>query len=224
MRDPELVARAHRAAVALEQAWERWRTRHGQAGPVPPVSSYVGYSMEEPWGRPRVVFGIDANEAELLAALLDRQEGAAAGRRPPETAPALVPAGERSPVRAVLPEDNRPAGQPRLPEQRGFPSGERHVPQPGPKPSVAPGPVGDDTLTHAPLEHHSVAGAGNGTGGVGSIAAELAGWASGELPGQASARLAAWEAIGGVPVADPRQAALPSIDADEIDKAAEPVR
>jgi hypothetical protein len=69
-----------------------------------------------------------------------------------------------------------------------------------------------------------VAGAGNGAGGVGSIAAELAGWASGELPGQASARLAAWEAIGGVPVADPRQAALPSIDADEIDKAAEPVR
>jgi hypothetical protein len=56
------------------------------------------------------------------------------------------------------------------------------------------------------------------------MAAELAGWASGELPGQASARLAAWEAIGGVPVADPRQAALPSIDADEIDKAAEPVR
>ena len=32
-----------------------------------------------------------------------------------------------------------------------------------------------------------------------TIAAELAGWAAGELPGQASARLAAWAAIGGVP-------------------------
>jgi hypothetical protein len=34
-----------------------------------------------------------------------------------------------------------------------------------------------------------------------TIAAELAGWAAGELPGQASARLAAWAAIGGVPTA-----------------------
>jgi hypothetical protein len=32
-----------------------------------------------------------------------------------------------------------------------------------------------------------------------TIAAELAGWAAGELPGQASARLAAWASVGGVP-------------------------
>ncbi len=32
-----------------------------------------------------------------------------------------------------------------------------------------------------------------------TIAAELAGWAAGELSGQASARLAAWAAVGGVP-------------------------
>jgi hypothetical protein len=179
--------------------------------------------MEEPRGRPRVVFGIDANEAELLAALLDEHKGAAAGYRPPENVPARVPAGEGSPAPAAVTQ-NRPAGQPRLPEQRGFPGRERQAPLPGPKPPVSPGPASDDTLTHAPLEHVSAGGAGSGTGGVGSMAAELAGWASGELPGQASARLAAWEAIGGVPVADPRQAALPSIDADEIDKAAEPVR
>jgi hypothetical protein len=36
--------------------------------------------------------------------------------------------------------------------------------------------------------------AGNGT-----MAAELAGWAAGELPGQASARLAAWATVGGLP-------------------------
>ena len=35
------------------------------------MSSYVGYSMEEPWGQPRVVFGVAADEAERLAALLD---------------------------------------------------------------------------------------------------------------------------------------------------------
>jgi hypothetical protein len=28
--------------------------------------SYVGYSLKEPWGEPRVVIGIDADEAEFL--------------------------------------------------------------------------------------------------------------------------------------------------------------
>jgi hypothetical protein len=73
MRDPDLVMRAQRAAAALETAWNRWRTTHGLgADPLPPVSSYVGYSLEEPWGQPRVVFGVDAEEAEQLAAVLDR--------------------------------------------------------------------------------------------------------------------------------------------------------
>jgi hypothetical protein len=75
MGDPEMMSRAERAAVTLERAWERWRIMHGlSAEPAPPVSSYVGYSIEEPWGRPRVVFGVDAREAELLAVLLDRHE------------------------------------------------------------------------------------------------------------------------------------------------------
>jgi hypothetical protein len=72
MRDPDLVQRAERAASALERAWGRWRTMHGLGSdPLPPVSSYVGYSLEEPWGQPRVVFGVGAEEAERLAALLD---------------------------------------------------------------------------------------------------------------------------------------------------------
>src|SRR6202167_5059391 len=75
MRDPELMLRAQRAATELERAWDRWRTMHGLGGdPLPPVSSYVGYSLEEPWGQPRVVFGIAAAEAEHLAALLDRHD------------------------------------------------------------------------------------------------------------------------------------------------------
>jgi hypothetical protein len=72
MRDPGLVQRAERAAIALERAWGRWRNQHvlGEQPPTP-VSSYVGYSLEEPWGQPRVVFGVGADEAEMLAALLD---------------------------------------------------------------------------------------------------------------------------------------------------------
>ena len=78
MRDPDLVHQAERAAAALEEAWIRWRTRHGLAtGALPPVSSYVGYSVEEPWGQPRVVFGIEAAEAERLAAILDDYTGLA---------------------------------------------------------------------------------------------------------------------------------------------------
>jgi len=51
MPDPRLVSRAQRAATLLERAWERWRTTQGlEAEPLPPVSSYVGYSIEEPWG------------------------------------------------------------------------------------------------------------------------------------------------------------------------------
>jgi hypothetical protein len=75
VRDPELMLRAQRAASELERAWDRWRTMHGLGTePLPPVTSYVGYSLEEPWGQPRVVFGIAAAEAEHLAALLDRHD------------------------------------------------------------------------------------------------------------------------------------------------------
>ena len=75
MRDPELVARAQRAAMRLESAWEQWRALHGLAvAPGQPVVSYVGYSLKEPWGEPRVVIGIDADEAEYLAEFLDRDE------------------------------------------------------------------------------------------------------------------------------------------------------
>ncbi|HLX46861.1 MAG TPA: hypothetical protein VKS82_00855 [Streptosporangiaceae bacterium] len=77
MSDPELAARAQRAAERLEQSWDRWRRLHGPAAEqAQPVASYVGYSLAEPWGRPRVVFGLGAEEAEQLAALLERDEGA----------------------------------------------------------------------------------------------------------------------------------------------------
>ena len=77
MHDPELVARAERAARRLESAWEHWRAQHGlTAAPRQPIISYVGYSLTEPWGEPRVVIGIDADEAEYLAEFLDLEESA----------------------------------------------------------------------------------------------------------------------------------------------------
>lgn len=75
MRDSELVARAQLAASALEGAWQRWRVVHDAAAdPMSAVSSYVGYSLQEPWGQPRVVFGLTAEDAEHLAALIERHD------------------------------------------------------------------------------------------------------------------------------------------------------
>ena len=73
MRDPDLVVRAQQAATAMEIAWRRWRDMHGLGtDPLPAaVSSYVGYSLEVPWGQARVVLGICAEDAERLAALLE---------------------------------------------------------------------------------------------------------------------------------------------------------
>jgi uncharacterized membrane protein YgcG len=75
MRDPDLVVRAQQAATALESAWCHWRGMHGLgADSQPAVSSYVGYSLEAPWGQPRIIFGVSAEEAEQLAVLLDRHD------------------------------------------------------------------------------------------------------------------------------------------------------
>jgi len=73
MRDPELVARAQRAAARLESAWERWRALQGMGEtPAQPVVGYVGYALKEPWGQPRAVIGLSAEEAERLAEFLER--------------------------------------------------------------------------------------------------------------------------------------------------------
>ena len=116
MRDPDLVVRAQRAATALESAWCHWRNVHGLTAEQPPaVSSYVGYSLDTPWGEGRIVFGICAEEAEQLAGLLERHDcvgpihasvtampADSAGGTPREDAPA--PPGECA--------EPAPAGQP----------------------------------------------------------------------------------------------------------------
>jgi hypothetical protein len=140
MRDPELVARAQRAAARLESAWEQWRTLHGlNAAPSQPIVSYVGYSLKEPWGEPRVVIGLDADEAEYLADFLDQDECE-------PRAQAALP--QQIPVQQVVVTE---------PPAEGWPTG-----------------------LQAPAEISA------------PISADLAGWTSGELPGQATEQLAGW--------------------------------
>jgi hypothetical protein len=161
MRDPELVARAQRAAARLESAWEQWRALHGlAAAPSQPVVSYVGYSLKEPWGEPRVVIGIDADEAEFLAEFLDRDECASTVQMSTVQMPA----------------------QPAIPHQ-GHQGHQGMPPQPPEAEYSSPALLG------APVQlgvARQAAEPGR------DIAAELAGWNAGELPGQASEQLVGW--------------------------------
>ena len=111
MRDPELVARAQRAATRLEAAWEQWRGLHGLAvTPRQPVVSYVGYSLSEPWGEPRVVIGLGADEADFLAEFLDRDECARTIQLPRQAGAVPRPAEEIYPGPAVSPGPPGAAG------------------------------------------------------------------------------------------------------------------
>src|SRR6266566_3274117 len=155
MRDPELVARAQRAATRLESAWEQWRALHGLAvAPGQPVVSYVGYSLKEPWGEPRVVIGIDADEAEYLAEFLDRDECAQRGQQVPFQQGPL----QSGPLQQVKLTESAPEGT-------------------GEYPSSA--------LLGAPVPF------GRGRQSA-DQARDLAGWTSGELPGQVNEQLASW--------------------------------
>jgi len=168
MRDPELVARAQRAAARLESAWEQWRALHGLAvAPGQPVVSYVGYSLKEPWGEPRVVIGIDADEAEYLAEFLDRDECAQRGQVPLQQV--SLQAGSLQQV-ALQPGSLQPVSR------------------------SEPPPEGTGDYTSSALLSTPVSfGIGRKSPDqVRDVAAELAGWTSGELPGQVAEQLAAW--------------------------------
>jgi len=135
MRDSDLAVRAQQAAAELERAWDRWRTMHGLGtDPLPPVSSYVGYSLEEPWGQPRVVFGIDAREAEQLAALLDRHDCAG----PVYAAVAsMARTGDATDARAADADRHPGSGRVRVPTQ----AAPGAVPRPKPPESAQPDPL-----------------------------------------------------------------------------------
>ena len=188
MRDPELVARAQRAAARLESAWEQWRALHGLAvAPGQPVVSYVGYSLKEPWGEPRVVIGIDADEAEFLAEFLDRDECGST---------AQMGAGQMG--AAQMGAVQMGAAQMGAGQMGGSQMGAVQVPRQSPAADQPQPPTTEftsSTLLGAPVPGSH----GRPAAASGDIAAELAGWSSGELPGQASEQLAGWTTAPGMP-------------------------
>jgi len=213
MRDPELVARAQRAAACLEAAWEQWRALHGLAvAPAQPVVSYVGYSLNEPWGEPRVVIGIDADEAEFLAEFLDRDECAPAAQQASphqgmllaEPAPladseytssALLgaPVSHSGPV--PLGGGQIPLGASQIPLGASqVPLGGGQLPLPGGQyPPAGQGPLpGSQFPLGAQIPRPGgplPLGLRRPVTGPAEIPAELVGWQSGELPGQAAEHL-----------------------------------
>jgi hypothetical protein len=185
-----LVARAQRAATRLESAWEQWRALHGLAvAPGQPVVSYVGYSLKEPWGESRVVIGIDADEAEYLAEFLDRDECAQRGQQVPSQ---QVQLPQAQLPQAQLPQAQLPQAQlPQVPLQQV-------PPQPGPLQS---GPLHQVRLTESLPEGTGEYPSSARLGAPVSLgrgrqsadqARDMAGWTSGELPGQVSEQLASW--------------------------------
>jgi hypothetical protein len=191
MRDPELVARAQRAATRLESAWEQWRARHGLADASgQPVVSYVGYSLKEPWGEPRVVIGIDADEAEYLAEFLDRDECAQRGQQvPPQQAQLPQAPIQQMPIQQMPiqqiplqsgPLQSGPLQQVKLTESAPEGTGEY------PSSALLGAPVPFDRGRQSADQ-----------------ARDLAGWTSGELSGQVSEQLTSW-----TPSADQRPASV----------------
>lgn len=136
---------------------------------MPPVSSYVGYSLAEPWGQPRVVFGVAAEDAEQLAALLDRHECAG-----PAGAQQLEPAGRTS---AGVPSAARaqlPPGAPARPPARSGAAGPAAAEgRPEPARPRADGGNGDGVLRDGP----------GGTNGHGALDGRTYGANGNGIPG-----------------------------------------
>ncbi|MGO9780736.1 MAG: hypothetical protein ACLPKE_06245 [Streptosporangiaceae bacterium] len=191
MRDPELAARAGYAATRLEQAWERWRALRGLAGSSDLLASYVGYSLKEPMGQPRVVIGVDATEAEYFADLLESHGCAAVAQQEPR--PANRSARPRVNGNAPTPGDLAPE-----PMVHRDPADQGHLGAAGAErpaltaPGSSPGSM-TRALAQAPVD------VGRPPGPPDPLAAELAGWTAGELPGQASQQLANWAAAESAP-------------------------
>jgi hypothetical protein len=151
------------------------RALHGLAvAPGQPVVSYVGYSLKEPWGEPRVVIGIDADEAEYLAEFLDRDECRQRGQQvPPEQARLPQVSIQQMPIQQVPlqsgPLQSGPLQQVMLTESSAEGTGD----YPSSALLGAPGPFGRGRQSA-------------------EQARDLAGWTSGELPGQVNEQLTSW--------------------------------
>jgi hypothetical protein len=133
-----------------------------------------------------VVFGVGAEEAERLSDLLERDDGA-----------------DPRYDQGLLWEPESPGQQPRL-REHPVNGTQLHEPaQDAGRAGQHPGPAeqapGEWAPGHPALQQAAAAEAAGSpeSGDAGSLNADLAGWTSGELPGQASAGLAAGQAPAG---------------------------
>jgi hypothetical protein len=153
--------------------------------------SYVGYSLKEPWGEPRVVIGIDADEAEFLADFLDRDECASIGQLPSQQVVPLQGIPHQGALHQGTPHQGTPhQGTPHqgTPHQGTLPQALLAEPS-----QPQEGEYASQVLLGAPVSL-GIPRQAVDTGR--EMAAELAGWSSGELPGQASEQLAGWPPTG----------------------------
>jgi hypothetical protein len=129
MRDPDLVVSAQQAATALERAWNRWRKMHGlPTDPPPAVSSYVGYSLEAPWGQPRIVFGISGEDAEVLAKLLDKHDCVGPVHASVQASPGAADPEPDAPAMTGLAAETGPAGLLHVPAPAPASAGQQPLP------------------------------------------------------------------------------------------------
>ncbi|MGH3163653.1 MAG: hypothetical protein ACRDOC_17360 [Streptosporangiaceae bacterium] len=172
--------------------------------PGQPVVSYVGCSLKEPRGEPRVVIGIDADEAEYLAGFLDRDECAQRGQQVPPQQAQLPQVQLRQMPIQQMPIQQMPIQQ--MPIQQ-MPIQQMPIQQmPVQQVPLRAGPLQSGPLQQVKLSESAPEGTGEypssallgapvpfGRGRQSADQArDLAGWTSGELPGQVNEQLASW--------------------------------
>jgi hypothetical protein len=108
MPDPELVARARRAAASFEPDPERWRALQGLAEiPAQSVVGYASNTLGQPWRQSRASNAFNAEEPERSAEVLERAStGHGAADRDLEPAWGPVPGRSRARLFSVVPTIN----------------------------------------------------------------------------------------------------------------------
>ena len=160
------------AATRLESAWEQWRAARTRGRARAAGRKLRRLLAQRALGEPRVVIGIDADEAEYLAEFLDRDECLQRGQVSVQQALRQQVPLQQVPLQGG-PLQSGPLQQVRLTEPVFEGTGEY------PNPVHLNAPPAPDWGRPSPDQARD-------------IAAEVAGWTPGEPPGQPPEQLASW--------------------------------